>query len=93
MDNAIARMEEMIAAEPSTSPAASMGINSEIKRKVRRARRLERGEMSLGEDRESIVLPDILKNTLKNERFLLADIPGKNRILIYSTDEMLNVSL
>jgi len=79
---------------PQDSPV--MGKISQLKRNIRNARRRITGERRIGSSREDFILPKELQLTKGSEssdgkQFLLKDIPGNNRTLVFATKPMLEV--
>jgi hypothetical protein len=53
------------------------------------ARRVVRGQFNLGDKAETIVIPEIFLKTLKGDRFMHLDVPGKDRIIVLATPDFI----
>lgn len=79
--------------------APVLGNIAHLKRNIQYAKKRVTGERRIGTCREDFVLPQELKIALLRQpsdperQFLLVDIPGKDRKLIFATQEFLEVCI
>ena len=89
MSEVLSQVENLMVNDENVAP--EMGPTIDLKRRIRRARRLVRGEIPTGITREELIIPDHFLKTKSGDTFLLKDYPGNDRMIIFSTMDSLRV--
>jgi len=84
-------LEDSLSQNNLQGSAHALGKTSVVKRKIRRARRADPLSICMGTTKEDLAVPEQLHLTKSGLAFLIKDIPGTQRLLVFAANQMLKV--